>query len=67
MGLTESFAMTPAAAVSGLIFAHPESRYFTVGRIGQDQVADYASRRGVSLAEAEKWLRPNLSYEPKSC
>jgi len=64
MGLTESFAMTPAAAVSGLIFANPESRYFTVGRIGRDQAADYAVRRGIELAEVERWLRPNLGYEP---
>jgi 5-methyltetrahydrofolate--homocysteine methyltransferase len=62
--LTESFAMTPAAAVSGLIFAHPDSRYFTVGRIGKDQVADYAARRGVPVAEIERWLRPNLAYDP---
>ncbi|WP_308167948.1 methionine synthase [Catellatospora tritici] len=61
LGLTESFAMTPAAAVSGLILAHPDSRYFTVGRIGSDQLADYAARRGVDVAEAEKWLRPNLT------
>jgi 5-methyltetrahydrofolate--homocysteine methyltransferase len=64
MGLTESFAMTPAAAVSGLIFGHPDSRYFTVGRIGRDQVADYAGRRGMSVAEVERWLRPNLAYDP---
>ncbi|MCP3803758.1 methionine synthase [Allokutzneria sp. A3M-2-11 16] len=64
IGLTESFAMTPAAAVSGLIFAHPDSRYFTVGRLGRDQVADYARRRGVELAEIERWLRPNLDYTP---
>jgi 5-methyltetrahydrofolate--homocysteine methyltransferase len=64
MALTESFAMTPAAAVSGLIFAHPEARYFTVGRLGRDQVSDYASRRGLPLAEVERWLRPNLDYEP---
>jgi 5-methyltetrahydrofolate--homocysteine methyltransferase len=63
VGLTESFAMTPAAAVSGLIFAHPSSRYFTVGRIGKDQVADYAERRGMALEEVERWLRPNLAYE----
>jgi 5-methyltetrahydrofolate--homocysteine methyltransferase len=62
--LTESFAMTPAASVSGLIFAHPDSRYFTVGRIGRDQVADYAVRRGVPKAEVEHWLRPNLAYDP---
>jgi 5-methyltetrahydrofolate--homocysteine methyltransferase len=64
LGLTESFAMTPAASVSGLLFAHPRSRYFTVGRIGRDQVEDYARRRGMSVAEAEKWLRPNLAYDP---
>ncbi|MDI1466126.1 methionine synthase [Catellatospora sp. KI3] len=61
LGLTESFAMTPAAAVSGMLLAHPDSRYFTVGRVGQDQLADYAARRGVEVAEAEKWLRPNLT------
>jgi 5-methyltetrahydrofolate--homocysteine methyltransferase len=65
MGLTESFAMTPAASVSGLIFANPASRYFTVGRIGKDQAADYAERRGIELAEVERWLRPNLGYEPE--
>ncbi len=65
MDLTESFAMTPAASVSGLLFAHPASRYFTVGRIGQDQAADYARRRGLSLAEVERWLRPNLAYDPR--
>ena len=64
MGLTESYAMTPAAAVSGLIFAHPQSRYFTVGRVGRDQMAEYAARRGRDLAEMERWLRPNLAYEP---
>jgi len=64
MGLTSSFAMTPAAAVSGLLFAHPDSRYFTVGRLGRDQVADYAARRGVPQAQAEQWLRPNLAYDP---
>jgi 5-methyltetrahydrofolate--homocysteine methyltransferase len=65
MDLTESFAMTPAASVSGLLFAHPASRYFTVGRIARDQVADYARRRGVELAVAEHWLRPNLAYDPE--
>ncbi len=64
MGLTESFAMTPAASVSGLIFAHESSRYFTVGRLGRDQVEDYAVRRGMDLAEVERWLRPNLAYDP---
>ena len=63
--LTESFAMTPAASVSGLIFAHPAARYFSVGRIGRDQVEDYAARKGVALAEVERWLRPNLGYEPQ--
>jgi len=63
--LTESFAMTPAASVSGLMFAHPASRYFAVGRIGPDQAEDYADRKGVALAEVERWLRPNLGYEPQ--
>ncbi|MFK3980952.1 methionine synthase [Micromonospora sp. NPDC050397] len=64
MDLTESYAMTPAASVSGLLFAHPGSRYFAVGRIGRDQVEEYAARKGVQPAEAERWLRPNLGYEP---
>jgi 5-methyltetrahydrofolate--homocysteine methyltransferase len=63
VGLTESFAMTPAAAVSGLIFAHPQARYFTVGRLGRDQVEDYAVRRGMPVGEVERWLRPNLAYD----
>jgi 5-methyltetrahydrofolate--homocysteine methyltransferase len=63
VNLTESYAMTPAAAVSGLIFAHPQSRYFTVGRIGKDQVVDYAARRGMPVGEVERWLRPNLAYD----
>src|SRR5205823_5107679 len=50
--------------VAGLYFAHPEARYFTVGKVGRDQVEDYARRKGVTLAEAERWLRPNLGYEP---
>ena len=58
--LTESFAMLPTASVSGFYFAHPESSYFGVARIGQDQLADYAARRGVSLDQAEAWCRPNL-------
>jgi len=66
IGLTESFAMTPAASVSGLIFAHPRSRYFAVGRDGRDQAEDYAARKGVAVAEAERWLRPNLGYDPAS-
>jgi 5-methyltetrahydrofolate--homocysteine methyltransferase len=62
--LTETFAMFPAASVSGMYFAHPEARYFTVGKLGRDQVADYAGRKGVSVAEVERWLRPYLAYEP---
>ena len=62
--LTESFAMLPAASVSGFYFAHPGASYFGLGRVGKDQIADYARRRGVSLAQAETWLAPNLSYEP---
>jgi 5-methyltetrahydrofolate--homocysteine methyltransferase len=58
--------MSPAAAVSGWYFAHPESRYFAVDRIGRDQVEAYARRKGVSLAEAERWLSPNLGYDPKA-
>jgi 5-methyltetrahydrofolate--homocysteine methyltransferase len=58
--LTESFAMWPTSAVSGFYFAHPESQYFGVARIGRDQLEDYAKRRGVSLEQAERWLRPNL-------
>ncbi len=58
--LTESCAMTPAAAVSGLYFAHPAARYFAIGRIGQDQLHDYATRKQMTLEEAERWLRPNL-------
>ncbi len=64
--LTESKAMVPAAAVSGLYFAHPDSRYFAVGKLNRDQVADYADRKGMSLADAERWLAPNLAYEPES-
>jgi 5-methyltetrahydrofolate--homocysteine methyltransferase len=62
--LTETYAMYPAASVSGLYFAHPESKYFTVGKIGKDQVMDYHKRKGISLEEAEKWLSPILNYEP---
>jgi 5-methyltetrahydrofolate--homocysteine methyltransferase len=58
--LTESFAMLPAAAVAGFYFGHPESQYFGVARIGRDQLEDYARRRGVSIEQAERWLRPNL-------
>ena len=62
--LTESFAMTPAAAVSGLYFAHPEAKYFAVGKIDRDQVADYQRRKGMQLPEIERWLSPILGYEP---
>jgi len=61
--LTESFAMYPTAAVSGWYFSHPEARYFQVGRIDADQVADYARRKGQTLAEAERWLAPVLGYD----
>ena len=60
--LTESFAMPPAASVSGIYLAHPRARFFSVGRIGRDQVADYAARQGHAVAEAERWLGPNLAY-----
>jgi 5-methyltetrahydrofolate--homocysteine methyltransferase len=62
--LTESFAMLPAASVSGIYLHHPEARYFSVGRIGRDQVADYAARKGIDVAEAERWLGPVLGYTP---
>ena len=64
VGMTESFATIPAASVSGLYFGHPQARYFSIGRIGKDQVADYAQRKGMDIAEAERWLRVNLAYEP---
>ena len=63
--LTESFAMYPAAAVSGYYFSHPQSQYFVVGRLGKEQVADYARRKGVELAQAERWLASNLDYDPE--
>jgi len=62
--LTETFAVTPASAVSGLYFHHPEARYFSVGRVARDQVESYAARKGLAQPEAERWLRPNLAYEP---
>ena len=65
MKLTESMAMWPGASVSGIYFSHPESQYFVIGRLGQDQVADYAERKGWTLAEAERWLSPNLGYDPE--
>ncbi|MFM8891541.1 MAG: vitamin B12 dependent-methionine synthase activation domain-containing protein, partial [Planctomycetia bacterium] len=64
MSLTESFAMVPAASVSGLYFGHPESRYFAVDRITRDQVESYAARKGITVTEAERWLSPNLGYDP---
>ncbi|HWS57005.1 MAG TPA: vitamin B12 dependent-methionine synthase activation domain-containing protein, partial [Actinotalea sp.] len=64
LALTESCAMTPASAVSGLYLAHPGARYFALGRVGRDQVADYADRKGWTVAEAEHWLAPNLAYDP---
>ncbi|MBC8073812.1 MAG: methionine synthase [Deltaproteobacteria bacterium] len=64
--LTESFAMSPAASVSGIYLGHPKARYFTVGRIGADQVEDYAKRKGMPLADMERWLAPNLGYEPEA-
>lgn len=62
--LTESYAMTPTAAVSGLYFAHPDAKYFGLGKVERDQVADYAVRKGMDLAIMERWLAPNLNYEP---
>jgi 5-methyltetrahydrofolate--homocysteine methyltransferase len=63
--LTESMAMWPGASVSGVYYSHPQSQYFVVGRLGRDQVADYATRKGWTLAEAERWLSPNLGYDPE--
>ncbi|WP_346386136.1 methionine synthase [Nocardioides sp.] len=63
--LTESMAMWPGAAVSGWYFSHPQSQYFVVGRLGRDQIADYAERKGWTVAEAERWLSPNLGYDPE--
>ena len=64
--LTESYAMWPGSSVSGLYFAHPEARYFTLGKIDRDQVADYSQRKQLSIAEVERWLGPNLNYDPAS-
>ena len=64
MRLTESFAMWPGSSVSGLYFAHPESRYFSLGKIGRDQVADYAARKDMTVGEVERWLGQNLNYDP---
>ncbi|MEQ9231802.1 MAG: vitamin B12 dependent-methionine synthase activation domain-containing protein, partial [Cyclobacteriaceae bacterium] len=60
--LTESFAMYPASSVSGFYFSHPASKYFGLGKVGKDQVEDYARRKGMSIKEIEKWLAPNLAY-----
>jgi 5-methyltetrahydrofolate--homocysteine methyltransferase len=65
MTLTESFAMLPTAAVSGYYFSHPQSQYFVVGRVSKEQAEDYARRKGVSLAQAERWLASNLDYDPE--
>jgi 5-methyltetrahydrofolate--homocysteine methyltransferase len=62
--ITESFAMWPGSSISGLYFAHPEARYFSLGKIDPDQVADYHVRKGMSVAEVERWLAPNLNYDP---
>jgi 5-methyltetrahydrofolate--homocysteine methyltransferase len=62
--LTENFAMLPASSVSGFYFAHPEAKYFAVGKIGRDQVADYRLRKGMDLETVERWLAPNLAYDP---
>ena len=66
MTLTESFAMWPGSSVSGLYFAHPEARYFTLGKIARDQVVDYGRRKGMSVGEVERWLGPNLNYDPSA-
>ncbi|MCA9975390.1 MAG: hypothetical protein KC413_06555, partial [Anaerolineales bacterium] len=66
MSLTETFAMRPAASVSGYYFAHPQAQYFGIGRIQQDQVADYATRKGWDMATAESWLASNLGYDPEA-
>jgi 5-methyltetrahydrofolate--homocysteine methyltransferase len=62
--LTDSFAMYPTSSVSGFYFGHPESKYFGLGKIGEDQVEDYAKRKGISKAQSERWLSPNLAYSP---
>ena len=64
MRLTENYAMWPGSSVSGMYFAHPASRYFSLGKIGRDQVGDYAARKGMSVMEVERWLGPHLNYEP---
>jgi 5-methyltetrahydrofolate--homocysteine methyltransferase len=61
--LSDNFAMWPASSVSGYYIAHPDAQYFGIGKIGRDQVADYAARRGMTVGEAERWLSPNLAYD----
>ena len=63
ISLTEHFAMTPAASVSGFYFSHPDAAYFGIGKIEYDQVESYALRKGISVAEAERWLSPTLRYK----
>lgn len=65
MSLTDNYAMSPAASVSGLYFSHPGSQYFVVGRVSREQVADYAARKGVTVAQAERWLASVLDYDPE--
>ena len=62
--LTDAYAMMPAASVCGLYFAHPQARYFAVDRISREQVESYAARKGMTLAQVERWLAPNLGYDP---
>ena len=62
--LTESYAAVPGSAVNGIYLGHPSARYFSIGRIGRDQVEDYAGRKGEDVATVERWLRPNLGYDP---
>ncbi|MBT5310000.1 MAG: methionine synthase, partial [Verrucomicrobia bacterium] len=64
ISLTESYAMWPTSSVSGLYFAHPRAKYFGVGKIDRDQVEDWATRKSITLADAERWLAPNLNYDP---
>ncbi len=65
MVLTDNYAMTPASSVAGWYFSHPDSRYFVVGRLGRDQIADYAQRKGWTVLEAERWLASWLDYDPE--
>ena len=64
MTLTESYAMFPAASVSGFYFAHPQAKYFSVGKLKQDQIQDYAKRKDMEVSVVERWLSPNLGYDP---